>query len=40
MSQIKKKKLFNIIKFVGISLVGLSVILSLFLPFILTSAQR
>jgi hypothetical protein len=31
----KKKKLFEIVKFICISLIGLSVIASLFLPFVL-----
>lgn len=36
----KKKKMFEVIKFVGVSLVGLSVILSLFAPFILSYSQK
>lgn len=31
----KKKKLFETVKFVAVSLIGLSVVLSLFLPFMM-----
>jgi len=31
----KKKKLFEAVKFVSVLLIGLSVVLSLFLPFVL-----
>jgi uncharacterized membrane protein len=36
----KKKKLFDAIKFIAISLVGLSVIAALFAPFILSYSQK
>ena len=36
----KKKKLFDTVKFVAVLLIGLSVVLSLFLPFVISSAQR
>ena len=31
----KKKKMFAVVKFVGVSIIGLSLILSLFLPFMI-----
>jgi len=36
----KKKKVLEIIKFVGVSLVGLSLVFSLFAPFILSYSQK
>jgi hypothetical protein len=36
----KKKKLFETVKFIAILAVGASVILSLFLPFMLSSAHK
>jgi len=36
----KKKKLFNAIKFITVSLIGLSLVVSLFAPFFLSYSQN